>query len=139
VEDATEDYVGGDTEEDRERKEPVYDQGNVRGQEVYWSSPGFLENDEGGGEDGATRPGGGEGEGRRAASLVTLSFCHSLLSLSPVSLLFPTGLSLFHCLSLFLSIWDRPGGGRGSRREPLADWSRAQRTANGKGLYIISS
>jgi len=24
VEDATEDYVGGDTEEDRERKEPVY-------------------------------------------------------------------------------------------------------------------
>jgi len=25
VEDATEDYVGGDTEKDRERKEPVYD------------------------------------------------------------------------------------------------------------------
>ena len=25
---------------------------------MHWSSPGFLENDEGGGEDGATRPGG---------------------------------------------------------------------------------
>jgi len=41
---------------------------------------------------------------------------------------------LFLSFSLFLYLWDRPGGGRGSRREPLADCSRSQRTANGKGL-----
>jgi len=54
---------------------------------VHWSSPGFLENDGGGGEDGATRPGGGEGEGRGTVTLVTFSFCHSFL---PLSLFFPT-------------------------------------------------
>ena len=45
-----------------------------------------------------------------------------------------------HSFSLFLSLSfslfslsrDRPGGGRGSRREPLADCSRAQWTVNGK-------
>jgi len=148
VEAATEDNVDGDTEKDRKRKEPVHDQGNVCGRAVHWSSPGLLESDEGGGEDGAagaaTRPGGGEEGGRYTVSLVTL-FClfffrSVLISLSlALFLLFE---SLSFCLSLFLSLLflrDRPGGGRGSRREPLADCSRAQRTANGKGLYIISS
>jgi len=110
---------------------------------VHWSSPGLLENDEGGGEDGAagaaTRPGGGKGGGRYTVSLVTL-FClfffrSVLISLSlALFLLFE---SLFLSFSLSFSR-DRPGGGRGSRREPLADCSRAQRTANGKGLYMSS-
>ena len=97
---------------------------------MHWSSLGFLENDEGGDEDGATRPGGVEGVGRRTVSLVTVSFCHSFLALSLFSFLLSFSVS-------FLS-WDRPGGGRGSCREPLADCSRAQRTAKGKGLYLIS-
>jgi len=58
VEDATEDNVGGDKEKDRKRKEPVHDQGNVRGRAVHWSSPGFLENDEGGAMTGPPDPGG---------------------------------------------------------------------------------
>ena len=48
-------------------------------------------------------------------------------------------LSLFLSFFLFLFSGDRPGGGRGGRRESLADCSRSQRTANRKGLYIISS
>jgi len=48
-------------------------------------------------------------------------------------------LSFLLSFFLFLFSWDRPGGGRGSCREPLADCSRSQRTVNRKGLYIISS
>ena len=63
--------------------------------------------------------------------------------LSHALLFFPVArsLSFFFSLSFFhfLFSWDRPGGGSGSRHEPLADSSRAQRTANRKGLYIISS
>ena len=85
MEDATEDNVGRDMEKDRKRKEPVHDQGNVRGRAVHWSSPGFLENDEGGGEDGAAGPGGGEGGGRYTVSLATLLcllFLRAVASLS---------------------------------------------------------
>jgi len=38
----------------------------------------------------------------------------------------------------FSSVRDRPGGGRGSCHGPPADCERSRRTANGKGLYIIS-
>jgi len=71
----------------------VHDPGNVRGQAVHWSSSVFLENDEGADEDGATRPGGGEGGGRYTVSLVTLFFGLSL---------FPSSF-LSYCLSLFPS------------------------------------
>jgi len=47
--------------------------------------------------------------------------------------------SFFPSFLIFLLSWDRPGGGRGSCREPLADCSSSQRTVNRKGLYIISS
>ena len=135
MEAATENNVGEDTEKDRKRKEPVHNQGNVCGQAVHWSGPGLLEYDEGWGEGGAagaaTRT-NREGGGRYAVSLgVVLSFVTLSFSLS-------LSLSLSLSFSLFFSR-DRPGGGSGSRREPLADCSRAQRTANGKGLYIISS
>ena len=71
---------------------------------MHWSSPGLLENDKGGGEDGATRPGGGEGEGRRSGPLVTfLSVTRSFLFLSSFLLSF----------SLSFLSWDRPGGGKG--------------------------
>ena len=67
MEAATEDNVGGDTEEDRERKELVHDQGNVCGRAVHWGGPGLLENDVCGGEDGAAvaaaRTGGQREEG----------------------------------------------------------------------------
>ena len=67
VEAATEDNVGGDTEKDRKRKEPVHNQGNVCGRTVHWSGSGLLEDDEGGGEGGAagaaTRTNGGGGGG----------------------------------------------------------------------------
>ena len=106
----------------------------------------------------ATRIGGERGRGRREIhGLPSYALLSHFLSLScSLSLLlsffaspFLFSLFLFFesfslCLSFFLfpfsfSSGDRPGGGRGSRREPLADCSRAQRTANGKGLYIISS
>ena len=140
VEAATEDNVGGDTEKDRKRKEPVRNQGNVCGRAVHWSGPGLPENDEGGGEGGAagaaTRTNRGEGGGRYMVSLGVLNCpCLLALFLSTVTLslfLLIVTLSSFISLSPF-SFGDRPGGGRGSRREPLADCSRAQRTANGKG------
>jgi hypothetical protein len=55
--------------------------------------------------------------------------------------LFGLSLSLPLCQSLllFLSTGDRPGGGRGSCRVPLADCLRSEWTVNGNGLYIISS
>ena len=65
----------------------------------------------------------------------SLSFLFPFLLSFSLSFLFPFLLSF----SLSFLSWDRPGGGRGSRCEPLADCSRAQLTANGKGLYIISS
>jgi len=65
-----------------------------------------------------------------------LFFWHSFFLLS-LSLFLLIALSLSFSSLLFSR--NRPGGGRGSRREPLVDCSRAQRTANGKGLYIISS
>jgi len=108
------------------------------------------ENDEGGGE------GGGEGEGARelppeqtgerdTVSLGTL-FCPFFRSVAfshvtnlSLTLSLSLSLSLFLSFFLFLFSGDRPGGGRGGRRESLADCSRSQRTANRKGLYIISS
>jgi len=97
VEAATEDNVGGDTEKDRKRKEPVHDQGNVRGRAVHWSGPGLLENDEGGGEDGAARAatgtGGGGRGGRQTVAVASLvSFLSSLSSL------------LCHSFRVFLSL-----------------------------------
>jgi len=140
VEAATEDNVGRDTEKDRKREEPVRNQGTVCGRAVHWSDLGLLENDGGGGEGGATgaatRNNGGEGGGRYTISLATL-FC---LFLSwCLFLSYSYSLSFLLSFFLFLFSGDRPGGGRGSRRDPLADCSRAQRTANRKGLYIISS
>jgi len=124
----------------------VHDQGNVCARAVHWSSPGLFENDEGGGEDGAagaaTRPGGGEGGGRYTVFLVTL-FCpfffrSLLISISPALFLLFESLSFCLFLSFFpFSSSGQAGRGRGSRREPLADCSRAQRTARERTVYNI--
>ena len=89
-------------------------------------------------------PTGGREEGdiRSPASrsfVVFLSFCLFLpCHHQRVFLLLSLSLSFSLSFFLFLFSGDRPGGGTGSRREPLADCSTAQRTANMKGLYIIS-
>ena len=146
MEAATEDNVDGDTEKDRKRKEPVHDQGNVCGRAVHWSSPGLLESDEGGGEDGAagaaTRPGGGEEGGRYTVSLVTL-FCpiffrSVLISLWLSFFPFPLSLfllfeSLFFCLSLFLSLSLSSGqAGRGQGESPRAAGGLLEGAADGE-------
>jgi len=94
VEATTGDNVGRNMEKDRKREEPVHNQGSVSGRAVHWSDPGLLENDKGGGEDGAagaaTRTNRGEGEGRHTISLFTLicpfsfveSFSYSFRSFS---------------------------------------------------------
>jgi len=90
----------------------------------------FLRTTRVGARTGPPDPGGErEKEVHSLLSYLFLSVTRSFLFLSSFLLSF----------SLTFVSWDRPGGGRGSRREPLADCSRAQRTANGKGLYIISS
>ena len=134
MEAATEDNVGGDTEEDRKRKEPVHDQGNVRVRAVHWSSSGFLENDEGGGEDGAagaaTRPGGGlrrETHGLLSYALLSLflSLCLIALSLA-LFLLFE---SLSFCL---LSFFSAGQAGRGQGESPRAAGGLLEGAADGE-------
>ena len=82
---------------------------------------------------------GKQSECRRRVGVWGSVSCHGLFRLF-ISFV---GLS---CLSFILSLFpyisllrDRPGGGRGSWRGPLADCSRSQRTVNRKGLCIISS
>jgi len=131
VEAATEDNVGGDTEKDRKRKEPVRNQGNVCGRAVHWSGPGLPENDEGGGEGGAagaaTRTNRGEGGGRYMVSLGPLN-CPFLLAL------FLSTVTLFFSLSLFLSFSSLFEGqaGRGQGESPRAAGGLLEGAADGE-------
>jgi len=140
VEDATEDNVGGGTEKDRKREEPVHDQGNVRGRAVHGSNSGFLENDEGGGEDGATRPGGGEGGGGYTVSLARF------LTVSLSFLLFPFLVFRFPPFPFLLSF--SPSflplimgqAGRGQGESPRAAGGLFEGAADGereRTVYII--
>ena len=91
----------------------------------------FLRTTRVGERTGPPDPGGRGGrEAPVPRSYLFLSVTRSFLFFSLLS----------YCLFLsFLLILGQARQGQGSRREPLADGSRAQRTANGKGLYIISS